>query len=86
MELVTFKDFIRINNDANGEPRFVTHWLTFKRFQDLHITTYENALYFAKKFCKGKKYHNKKYGGGIAFTSYELETVIKKINQLQNLY
>jgi hypothetical protein len=86
MELVRHSDFIKINDDSNGTARFVCHWLAFTRFPDLHVGTYERALYYAKTFCKGKKYHNKKYGGGIAFATNDISEVIKKINQLQNLY
>ena len=64
----------RINRDSNGNPRYVIHWL------DLGLPTYEEALTAARK-VGGRKYHNKSFGGGIAFQSYcltETETAIKK--------
>ena len=64
----------RINCDIYGNPRYVVHWLAFG------LPTYEEALAVARK-VGGRKYHNKSFGGGIAFQSYDLtetETEIEK--------
>ena len=57
-------NFTRINNDTNGNPRFVCHFLSIDNDYDI-------ALQKAKTIG-GKKYHNKSYGGGIVFQSYNI--------------
>lgn len=42
---------------------------------------YEHALYKAKKI-DGRKFHNKQYGGGIVFKSYNIADTEKSILQL----
>jgi len=77
MNTITSSDLLRIDNDADGTPRYVIHFLWV-------ASDYDTALYLAKK-SGGKKYHNKKYGGGIAFASYSTERVIEIINNLINI-
>jgi hypothetical protein len=84
----------RVNSDVNGNPRYVCHFLEFVNDEDRKIAedkvekgfSYISELYSIalKKSRKigGKKYHNKSYGGGIVFTSYnegELEREISEI-------
>ncbi len=66
--------FTRIKNDINGNPRYVIHFL------DLN-NDYENALKTAKKLG-GRKFHNKQYGGGIVFQSYNNHDLANQLNQL----
>jgi hypothetical protein len=73
--MITKEDFKRINNDVNGNPRYVFHFLKL-------ANNYEQALKLAKKIG-GRKFHNKQYGGGIAVQSYNLETEIKMINEIK---
>ena len=66
-------NFIRINNDVNGNPRYVCSWL------DFNTETYEEALLVAKSLG-GRKFNNKQYGGGILFRSvYNVKNLEKKI-------
>lgn len=58
--------YVRIDNDVNGNPRYVIHYLYF-------ANTYSEAIYKAKKIG-GKKYRAKWYGGGIVISSYSLES------------
>jgi hypothetical protein len=44
---------------------------------------YGIALKRAKKIG-GKKFHNKQYGGGIAFQSYNIKETEKQIEELLN--
>ena len=67
-------NWTRINNDTNGNPRYVCHWLAFSPAAD----TYDQALSMARKLG-GKKFHNKQYGGGIVFQSYNIEGLASKI-------
>lgn len=69
--------FIRINNDVNGNPRYVCHWSVFspKGFD------YETALKLSRPLG-GKKFHNKQFGGGIAFSTYNLDELRSDIKEL----
>ena len=66
--------FYRMNSDTYGNPRYACHWLEF------NTNTYEEAIYKAKKIG-GRKFHNKQFGGGIIFQSYnlidEVESILK---------
>jgi len=75
----TLIDFIRVNNDTNGNPRYVCHYLNFIGSEEK--SDYSLALYRAKKIG-GKKFHNKQYGGGIVFQSYNIERTEKDILEL----
>lgn len=80
-------DFLRINNDINGNPRYVCHFLNLSIDADReelnklnpgHITSITGLYNLALKRAKtigGKKYHNKKYGGGIVFQSYNIDNL-----------
>lgn len=85
-------EFTRVNNDVNGNPRHVCHFLDLNtkeeksRDGDQWISIdekYRIALKRAKKIG-GRKFHNKQYGGGIVFTSYSTQELEAKINQLVN--
>ena len=67
--------FTRINNDTNGNPRYVVHYLQMAE-------TYERALYLSRQLG-GRKFHNKQYGGGIAFQSYNTEYLAQRIAQIK---
>lgn len=77
-------DFTRINNDTNGNPRYVCHFLEFKPYQDpkepYKRFEYSEALNVARTLG-GKKFHNKQYGGGIVFQSYNIESLIQSIRE-----
>jgi len=64
-------DYKRIKNDTNGNPRYVVHFLAI-------ADDYESALKIARKIG-GKKFHNKQFGGGIVFQSYNIEETLKKL-------
>jgi hypothetical protein len=85
-------DITRINNDTNGNPRRVIHFLDLITEQDRkdapndlgripHL--YRVALNRSRKIG-GKKYSTKSLGGGIVFQSYsdnELERDIARLLQ-----
>lgn len=75
-------EFTRINNDVNGNPRYVTHFLNIPLDADVSVS--ERYALACKKANKigGKKYHTKSFGGGIVFQSYNLDTLIKDIEEL----
>lgn len=68
-------EYIRVNSDVNGNPRFVCHFLNLS-------DNYERAIKLANKLG-GRKFHNKQYGGGLVFSSYNLENLTKQINELK---
>ena len=63
--------FTRINNDVNGNPRYVAHYLNI-------ADDYATSVKLAKKIG-GRKYHCKAYGGGIVFQSYNIDLTAEKI-------
>lgn len=67
--------FTRVNNDINGNPRFVIHYLQL-------ADNYDRALYLSRQLG-GRKFHNKQYGGGIAFQSYNTEILAERIAQIK---
>ena len=79
------EDFTRIKNDANGNPRYVCH------FVHLDVHGWQSNIGLSDRYaiaCKlansigGKKFHNKSYGGGIVFQSYNLRELCNRINEL----
>jgi len=66
-------EFTRINNDINGNSRFVCHFLAFIGSKDAFTSLdqrYELALSRSRQLG-GRKFHNKQYGGGIVFQMYD---------------
>lgn len=84
-------DWVRVNNDVNGNPRYVCHFLNLNTKEELDKTgsewvdtseKYRLALQRAKKIG-GKKFHNKQYGGGIVFQSYNINETEKHIAEVK---
>jgi len=61
----------RIDNDSNGNPRYVFHFLTLS-------DDYGRSCWIANKFG-GRKYTAKWYGGGIVLQSYNIQAELSKI-------
>lgn len=87
-------DFTRINNDTNGNPRYVVHFLTFITEKDQDNDAVRNvdisykyglALSRSRKLG-GSKFNNKQYGGGIVFQSYNTDQLQKDIFELMEQY
>jgi hypothetical protein len=74
--------FKQITRDSNGNPRYVCHYsnlLSEAELADVSLPNrYNRALYNAKQFG-GKKFHNKQFGGGIVFQSYNIADLEAKI-------
>jgi len=84
--MITEQDFTRINNDSNGNPRYVIHFLqcepeTWKC--DSISFRYDRVVNLMRKIG-GKRYHTKAYGGGIVFQSYSLPHTIASIESIIN--
>ena len=80
--MITEKDFTRISNDIDGNPRYVIHYLQCcpERFKTLPVNESYRLTCKLMNKIGGKKYHTKSYGGGIVFKSYSLPEKIKDIN------
>lgn len=68
-------EFTRINNDSNGNPRYVCHFLNLSN-------DYDTAVKLANSIG-GRKFHNKQYGGGLVFQSYNTDDLQKRILNLK---
>lgn len=77
----------RVNNDVYGNPRYAVHYFEFLNDEENKFLPwnkdYEYALKKAKKIG-GKKFHNKQFGGGIVFQTYDPHGLIKKIIALKH--
>ena len=87
--MITQDDFTRVNNDVNGNPRFVCHFLKLNTPAELNAEPwisdkYPLALARARQLG-GRKFHNKQYGGGIVFGCiFNLGELCDQINELTN--
>ena len=86
---ITPQDFTRVKNDVNGNPRFVIHFLSLNTNAELNANPwidisdkYALALNRSRK-AGGRKFHNKQYGGGIVFQSYNLRGLCAELNALK---
>jgi hypothetical protein len=76
--------FTRIDNDVNGNPRYVCHYvyLSTPVDRDAPVTEKYNLAIRRANTIGGRKYHTKKYGGGIVFQSYSLQETCNNINRI----
>ena len=83
---------MRIDNDVNGNPRYVCHFLELLsesdkdscRGNDMGDVSRMYALALKKsRYMGGKKYHNKRYGGGIVFQTYNVQGLEHWIDNLK---
>lgn len=81
-------EFTRINNDTNGNPRYVCHMLHFIAESEQNMDTSEKYKLAIKRANRigGRKFHNKQYGGGIVFQSYNTDTTQKHIIELMQQF
>lgn len=80
-------EFTRINNDVNGNPRYVVHFLallTEEESSNYDISVSDKYRIACKRANKldGRKYNNKSYGGGIVFSTYNLNGLIDHIRDI----
>jgi len=77
-------EWTRVDNDNFGNPRYTCHFLNLIHPDNPSIDIlglYDEAVKAAHKIG-GKKYRARWYGGGIVFTSYNLESTENRINKL----
>jgi len=76
-------ELTRINSDKNGNPKYVCHFLNFiKPNENLSIDEKYNLALKRSRQLGGRKYHNKKYGGGIAFQCFNTRELENEIIEL----
>jgi hypothetical protein len=71
----------RINNDVNGNPRFVVHFyelLNDGEGEGLNILEKFDLVVKKARKIGGKMYRGKDFGGGIVFQSYDIQATINK--------
>lgn len=79
-ETVQGIEFTRINNDVNGNPRYVVHYTKLSVPSDANHPGHGYTLAINRaRLIGGKKFHNKQYGGGIVFQSYSLNETAEAI-------
>lgn len=80
--------FKRVDNDTNGNPRYVCHYLNFltDKDRDLNLSDCYNVAVKRANKLGGRKFHNKQYGGGIVFQSYNIADTAKRIVELVKTY
>lgn len=72
MRKIKAQDFVRIDNDINGNPRY---YIEYALFYDVNMSD-------KKRLSAGlEKYRGKKYGSGFVVQSYNLEHTADFINQ-----
>ena len=87
-------DATRIENDINGNPRFVVHFNDLETFEFRFMA--RSSMTLPERFTRvrklanrfgGKTYRGKDIPGGIVFQAYEcqLPGIIKKIRENENL-
>lgn len=93
--MTTQIEFTRVNNDVNGNPRYVCHFLDLlsnKEQDEISAKArpmqsisdmYREAVNKAHAIG-GKKYNGKDFGGGIVFQSHNINKTEKDILNLVN--
>lgn len=78
-------DWTRINNDVNGNPRYVVHFLQCEpqawKYQGSPSERYARVCKLMNRIG-GRKFSNKQYGGGIVFQSHSLPETEAAIRRL----
>ena len=79
-------EFTRVNNDINGNPRYVCHFLNLLKDHEKFGTISQDYKIAVKRANKigGRKFSNKQYGGGIVFQSYNIAETERRIIELLN--
>jgi len=84
-------NWTRINNDSNGNSRFVCSWLACLpsswHAHDAMLNSSYNRVVALIARIGGRKFHNRNYAGGIVFTEYRgcLDQLEAKIEELKAL-
>ena len=80
-------DVTRITNDVNGNPRYVVHFLSLltedeNKSNIIPLSFKYQLAQIKAKISGGKRYHNKSYGGGIVFQSYNIQHQLSEVQSV----
>ena len=84
-------ELTRVNNNVNGNPRYVVHFMDFindderdEAPQGLEYVNHLHTLALGKaRKIGGKKYAGKEFGGGIVMQSYNTSKLIENIELIR---
>ena len=89
---MTKYDWTRVDNDSNGNPRYVVHFIqvipeTMTDDGSINAISqrFERVVKLMNKIG-GKRFSNKQYGGGIVFQSYSLPETEEAIDRIIREY
>jgi len=68
-------EFTRANNDINGNPRYICHFLAISN-------NYDKAVELANSIG-GRKHNTKSYGGGLIFSTYNTDNLKSQLLELK---
>lgn len=80
--------FTRVTSDACGNPRYVVHFLALNTREELDRDPWIPVPDKYALACKransigGRRYHTKRYGGGIVFQSYSIDETAARISRV----
>ena len=80
-------EFIGVNNDVNGNPRYLVHFLRFikESESELPISEKWNIANRRAKKVGFKIYQGKQYGGMYVGTSYDLRETANEIKNMRKI-
>lgn len=79
-EYINNVEVFRVENDINGNPRYVVHYLSLLTDKERDNLTFEECWRLALSKARkegGKVYRASWFGGGIVLQSYNIEQTIK---------
>ena len=80
--------FTRVPSDACGNPRYAVHFLNLNTREELDrdpwipISDKYNLATKRANTIGGRRYHCKRYGGGIVFQSYSIDETAAHISRV----
>lgn len=74
-------EFTRVNNDINGNPRYVCHFFELLKDSEKNVYNYKLAVKRALQIG-GKIYRGKDFSDGVVFQCYNLGMLIERINEI----
>lgn len=80
--------FTRVPSDSNGNPRYAVHFLNLNTREELDrdpwipISDKYNLATKRANSIGGRRYHTKRYGGGIVFQSYSIDETAAHISRV----
>lgn len=82
-------EWTQVKNDYSGNPRFVCHFTALYPYQKPNkfdfrglSEKYADVLATFRKLG-GRKFHNKQYGGGVVFQTYDLVELENQIDAVR---